>query len=171
MDLLGLFPILLIAVVVTVVVLVLKNRGTVRPPSGAEADLSIDTGGGVPEGWYRDPDGKPSERYFDGAMFTEQVRPLTARSAAQIAPNAGSADKPSVDAAGNPISPSSRLVALLLCIFLGFLGVHRFYVNKTGTGVAQLLTLGGLGIWVFVDFILIIAGAFRDKQNRPVLNW
>src|SRR6266700_6973634 len=44
--------------------------------------------------------------------------------------------------------PGSKdwLTTLLLCIFLGVLGVHRFYVGKAGTGVVQLLTAGGCGI-------------------------
>lgn len=76
-----------------------------------------------------------------------------------------------VDSTGRPVSPSSRLVAALLCGFLGVLGVHRFYVGKVGTGVAQLLTGGGLGIWWLVDLIMIIVGSFRDKQERLLLNW
>jgi TM2 domain-containing membrane protein YozV len=68
-------------------------------------------------------------------------------------------------------SPKSRLAALLLCFFLGIFGVHRFYVGKIGTGILQIVTLGGLGIWSLVDFILIIVGAFKDKQGRPVLVW
>ena len=52
------------------------------------------------------------------------------------------------------ISPKSRLVALLLCCFLGWLGAHRFYVGKIGTGLLMPLTLGGcFGIWVVVDLI------------------
>ena len=58
--------------------------------------------------------------------------------------------------------------AILLCFFLGMLGVHRFYVGKVGTGVLQILTLGGLGIWVMVDFIMIVTGNFKDKQGLPV---
>ena len=54
------------------------------------------------------------------------------------------------------VSPKSRLVAFLLCTFLGGLGIHRFYVGKTGTGVLWLLTLGCLGIGSFVDWIMII---------------
>ena len=68
-------------------------------------------------------------------------------------------------------SPRSRLAALLLCWFLGIFGAHRFYVGKVGTGVLQLFTLGGLGIWTFVDFIMIIVGAFRDKEGRRVIVW
>ena len=58
--------------------------------------------------------------------------------------------------------------AILLCFFLGGLGIHRFYVGKIGTGILQLLTLGGLGIWVLVDFIMIVTGNFKDKQGLMV---
>ena len=70
-----------------------------------------------------------------------------------------------------PVSPFNRLVALLLCFFVGVLGVHRFYVGKIGTGVAMIFTLGGLGIWSLVDFIMIAAGSFRDAEGRYVLDW
>jgi TM2 domain-containing membrane protein YozV len=69
------------------------------------------------------------------------------------------------------ISPKSRLVAFLLCFFLGVFGVHRFYVGKTGTGVAMVFTLGGLGIWAFIDLILIAIGSFKDKEGREVFRW
>lgn len=68
-------------------------------------------------------------------------------------------------------SRHSRLVALLLCFFLGFLGIHRFYVGKIGTGILQLLTLGGLFIWSFIDFIFIICGIFRDDEDKPLTEW
>ncbi len=55
---------------------------------------------------------------------------------------------------------------VLLCFFFGVFGVHRFYVGKIGTGVLQLVTLGGLGIWALVDFIMIIVGSFTDKQGK-----
>ncbi len=58
--------------------------------------------------------------------------------------------------------------AILLCFFLGALGIHRFYVGKIGTGILQLFTLGGLGIWALVDFIMIVTGNFKDKQGMVI---
>tara|TARA_B100001142_G_scaffold126848_1_gene128738 strand:+ start:2151 stop:2792 length:642 start_codon:yes stop_codon:yes gene_type:complete len=66
------------------------------------------------------------------------------------------------------LSDKEFLPTLLLCLFVGMLGVHRFYVGKIGTGVAMIFTLGGLGIWVLVDFILICIGSFRDIEGRVV---
>ena len=57
---------------------------------------------------------------------------------------------------------------LLLAFFLGALGAHRFFVGKIGTGILQLLTLGGLGIWALVDIIMIILGSFKDKSGLLV---
>jgi TM2 domain-containing membrane protein YozV len=68
-------------------------------------------------------------------------------------------------------SPKSRLVALLLCIFFGWLGIHRFYVGKVGTGILMIVTLGGLGIWTLVDLIIIIVGSFTDKQGKLLFHW
>ncbi len=59
---------------------------------------------------------------------------------------------------------------LLLCFFLGGLGVHRFYVGKIGTGILMLLTLGGLGIWTIIDFVLIAIGNFTDADGLPIKN-
>lgn len=70
-----------------------------------------------------------------------------------------------------PISTKTRLIALLLCWFLGALGAHRFYVGKIGTAILMILTFGGLGIWVLIDLIIILVGSFRDKQGRAVFYW
>ena len=61
--------------------------------------------------------------------------------------------------------------AFLLCFLLGVFGAHRFYVGKVGTGLLQLFTLGGLGIWAFVDLIMIIVGAFTDKNGAKITEW
>ncbi|PDP86890.1 hypothetical protein CQJ94_14845 [Glycomyces fuscus] len=72
----------------------------------------------------------------------------------------------------HPEAVSSRnwLVALLLCLFLGTIGVHRFYTGKIGTGVLMILTCGGVGVWTLIDLIMIIVGSFKDAEGLPVKN-
>ena len=65
----------------------------------------------------------------------------------------------------NGASEKGFIPTILLCFFLGVLGIHRFYVGKIGTGILQLITLGGLGIWALVDFIMIVVGKFTDGNG------
>jgi hypothetical protein len=68
-------------------------------------------------------------------------------------------------------SDKSRGVALALATVLGLFGGHRFYVDKTRTGVLMAVTLGGLGLWWIYDLILIASGSFRDAEGRLVRRW
>ena len=69
------------------------------------------------------------------------------------------------------VSPKSRLAVTLLAWFLGQLGIHRFYLGKYGTAILMLFTLGGLGIWALIDFIIAVCGAMKDKDGKPITNW
>ena len=69
---------------------------------------------------------------------------------------------------GSPVSDSQWVVTLLLAFLLGVIGAHRFYVGKTGTGILMLLTLGGLGIWILIDLILIVTGQFTNKDGEKI---
>lgn len=71
----------------------------------------------------------------------------------------------------NGTSCKLRLVAFLLCFFLGGLGVHRFYVGKVGTGILQIITFGGFGLWVLIDLIMILVGAFKDSEGDVLTEW
>ncbi len=65
-------------------------------------------------------------------------------------------------------SPKNRLVLLLLCIFLGRYGVHRFYQGKVGSGIAYLVTHGWFYIGWIYDIINIACGTVRDGEGRPI---
>ena len=60
------------------------------------------------------------------------------------------------------------MTTLLLCIFLGGIGVHRFYVGKIGTGIIWLLTGGCFGIGWLIDIIKVACGKFKDKKGNLI---
>lgn len=66
------------------------------------------------------------------------------------------------------ISDKDWWATFLFCWFLGFLGIHRFYVGRTGSAIAMIFTMGGLGIWVLVDWIVILCGNFKDKDGKLI---
>lgn len=73
---------------------------------------------------------------------------------------------------GNPIGSNdgkSWIVTLLLCLFTGGLGIHRFYTGYVGLGILQLLTLGGCGIWTLIDLICIIVGAYKTASGEDLV--
>lgn len=85
------------------------------------------------------------------------------------------------------VSSKERLVAILLCFFLGVLGAHRFYAGRIPTAVIMLITtvlgwitvfigigfilIGITSIWTFIDFIIILVGKFKDTNGYPIVNW
>ena len=68
-------------------------------------------------------------------------------------------------------SRKKRLTAFWLCLTLGPLGAHRFYVGRYISGFIMLISLGGLLIWAILDLIRIIFGQFRDEDGLKVKIW
>jgi TM2 domain-containing membrane protein YozV len=123
-----------------------------------------------PPGWYPDPAGAPTQRYFDGTRWTDQLAPLST---------------PPMVAQGPLPPPKSAVAAGLLQIFLGTFGAGRFYIGSTGVAIAQLV-LGLMGlfftlfcfigmviliplwIWTLIDGIMMFAGAVTDSYGRKL---
>lgn len=70
-----------------------------------------------------------------------------------------------------PPSDFNRLTTFLLCLLLGFLGVHRFYVGRAGSGLVWLLTLGVFSVGWIYDLVMIATGEFQDEQGKRVVYW
>jgi TM2 domain/GYF domain 2 len=65
-------------------------------------------------------------------------------------------------------SDKEWLIALVISGLLGVFGIDRFYLGYTGIGIAKLLTIGGLGIWALIDFVLIAVRRIPDADGRPL---
>jgi TM2 domain-containing membrane protein YozV len=77
----------------------------------------------------------------------------------------------SSNVSGEYVSPAagsgkSQVIALILVLLVGGLGIHRFYLGYTWQGIVQLLTLGGCGIWALIDLIRIITGDLKPKDGE-----
>lgn len=66
------------------------------------------------------------------------------------------------------VSNKKWSMVLILCILLGLIGFHRFYVGKGGTAILMLLTFGGFGIWTLVDLVIIALNEFTDEDGRKI---
>jgi TM2 domain-containing membrane protein YozV len=66
------------------------------------------------------------------------------------------------------VSEKSQAIAFILSFIVGGFGVDRFYLGQIGLGILKLVTLGGLGIWSFIDMLVIGCGAMRDKEGRSL---
>lgn len=85
------------------------------------------------------------------------------------APTAVASADPIVPEVAVPVrSQKSKGVALVLCVLLGYMGIHRFYVGKIGTGILWLLTLGCFGIGWIVDIVMLCCNKFADKSGAII---
>ncbi len=100
--------------------------------------------------WYGSPAQKNSNTQNDAKTILKQSTTNTENTTSENTKSGG----------------KSWIAALLLCLFLGALGIHRFYLGYTWQGVVQLLTAGGLGIWALIDFIRIITRDLQPKDGH-----
>ena len=113
---------------------------------------------------------EPERRYQHASQVKTDVEAI---SSVPAGPMPGASPPPIMPAAATTTATSDKIIlpAFLLAFFFGVFGAHRFYVGKTGTAILQLCTLGGLGIWAVIDWILILCKAFTDGQGRRITNW
>jgi TM2 domain-containing membrane protein YozV len=64
---------------------------------------------------------------------------------------------------------SQKTKLAIVCFFIGGLGVHRFMVGKTGTGLLWLFTFGLMGLGTLIDFVMILTGGFTDADGNKVV--
>lgn len=69
------------------------------------------------------------------------------------------------------VSRIGKRPVLILCLFFGFLGIHRFYLQKFRSGALQLFTLGGFGLWTLRDLYKIATGQFKDQRGYRIQRW
>jgi TM2 domain-containing membrane protein YozV/predicted Ser/Thr protein kinase len=115
---------------------------------------------------------EPSRRYQQASDVKTDLETITRTPmSAPPAAAAPGAVPPMPSPAATPASDKGLVPAFLLAFLFGWLGAHRFYVGKTGTAVAQMFTFGGFGIWMLVDWILLLCKAFTDGQGRRITRW
>lgn len=106
-------------------------------------------------------------RFCPSCGATTQETPQPVINIINTAPTAPAAPAAPVAVTGD--SPKNKWVAFFLCFLLGYLGAHRFYVGKVGTGILWLFTCGMGSIGWLIDLIVILCGNFTDKQGRKLV--
>ena len=108
----------------------------------------------------------PNRRYSQASQIKDDVETISGT------PGGPGPVPPVVATTGHPdTSEKIILPAFLLAFFFGVFGVHRFYVGKIATGLLQLFTFGGFGIWTVIDWIIILCKEFTDVRGKKLRNW
>ena len=128
-----------------------KNSVLRRGVKGAYVDIHVERGA------YADKVADTVKKILNGEEVEDYVAPVSA-APVSAAPEAG-----------DGVSDRSWKTTFWLSFFLGYLGVHRYYVGKIGTGILYNLTFGLFGIGSLVDFIKICCGKFTDKQGNVIV--
>lgn len=148
------------------------NMGTKCPVCGAPMENDICGYCGYAE--KKETEKKETAKADDTANYAAQQAPMmqprmNMQPQMPMQPQTAFGAPPYMNAGITPgISRKSKTVALLLCIFLGGAGAHKFYVGKVGMGIVYLCTFGLAGIGWFIDFILILSGNFQDEFGLPL---
>lgn len=128
-------------------------------------------------GWVKPAVNSTNQEFLGNAKFCSTCGAKIPEKA-EICPKCGVRQKSSISsiintASDSDASPKSRTVALLLSLFLGVIGIHRFYVGKTGTGILMILlcATGISEIWDIIDFIKICTGSFTDSNGKKLTTW
>lgn len=107
-----------------------------------------------------------------GGLYPQSKPSRKRKPAAQKSRQSSSPRKPlKVTAKAEPeldVSPKSGITTLILCLFLGWFGGHRFYSGYTGLGFLYMFTAGLFFIGWIVDLINILSGRYRDKDNKLI---
>ena len=106
-----------------------------------------------------------TERYCGGCGW-DASRPDEAP-----APEKPRREPPSTPRRTGPPSDRNRLTTFLLCLLLGYFGVHRFYVGRVGSGIVWLITLGVFSIGWIYDLVMIATGEFVDDEGKRIVYW
>ena len=109
---------------------------------------------------------KAPKKTFEGKYCVECGSLI--RKNAEICPECG-VRQPETKKTSSSRSSRNYLVALLLSILIGQLGIDRFYLGYIGLGILKLITFGGCGIWWIIDIILIASGSLRDADGKHLI--